>query len=115
MLPLAPGRFSTTNGWLSDSPSACARMRAKTSVPPPGDEGTTSFTGRAGQSWACAPKPRTNSAAKSKIRCMESSYLHVHSLRGASGDEILVARVLAPDGRIGFGFSSRLDATEARH
>jgi hypothetical protein len=46
---------------------------------------------------------------------MESSYIHVHSLRGASGDEILIARVLAPDGNIGLGFSFRLDATEARH
>ena len=46
---------------------------------------------------------------------MESSYIHVHAFRGASGREILVARVLAPDGRIGFGFSFRLDATEARH
>ena len=46
---------------------------------------------------------------------MESSYIHVHSIRGASGDEILIARVLAPDGKIGYGFSFRLDATEARH
>jgi len=46
---------------------------------------------------------------------MESSYIHVHALRGASGAEILIARVLAADGRIGLGFSFRLDATEARH
>jgi len=75
-----------------------------------------SLTGRDGQlSWACAQNPRTNSAPKSKIRFMESSYIHIHSIRGASGDEILIARVLAPDGRIGFGFSFRLDATAARH
>ena len=46
---------------------------------------------------------------------MESSYIHVHAIRGTSGAEILVARVLAADGRIGLGFSFRLDATEARH
>jgi hypothetical protein len=41
--------------------------------------------------------------------------VHVHSMRIATGEEVLVARVLAPDGRAGFGFSFRLDATEARH
>ena len=46
---------------------------------------------------------------------MESSYIHVHALRGASGAEILVARVLTPMGKTGLGFSFRLDATEARH
>src|SRR5258706_6530016 len=46
---------------------------------------------------------------------MESSYIHVHAIRGTSGAEILIARVLAANGRIGLGFSFRLDATEARH
>ena len=41
--------------------------------------------------------------------------VHVHSLRLATGEEALIARVVAPDGRIGYGFSFRLDATEARH
>lgn len=36
-------------------------------------------------------------------------------MRVAGGEEVLVARVLAEDGRIGYGFSFRLDATEARH
>ena len=36
-------------------------------------------------------------------------------MRLASGHEALVTRVLADDGRTGFGFSLRLDATEARH
>jgi hypothetical protein len=36
-------------------------------------------------------------------------------MRIASGEEILIARVVAGDGRVGFGFSFRLDATEARH
>jgi hypothetical protein len=36
-------------------------------------------------------------------------------MRLASGEEALVARVLTKDGKAGFGFSFRLDATEARH
>jgi len=35
-------------------------------------------------------------------------------MRLASGEEALVARVLLKDGKAGFGFSLRLDATEAR-
>ncbi len=44
-----------------------------------------------------------------------AAFIHVHSIRVATGDEVLVARVLAEDGRLGYGFSFRLDATEARH
>lgn len=36
-------------------------------------------------------------------------------MRLATGQEALVARVLTNDGKIGFGFSFRLDAAEARH
>ena len=36
-------------------------------------------------------------------------------MRIATGEEVLIARVFAPDGRTGYGFSFRLDATEARH
>lgn len=43
------------------------------------------------------------------------AFVHVQSMRLASGQEALVARVLAKDGKTGFGFSLRLDATEARH
>ena len=39
----------------------------------------------------------------------------MQSLRLATGEEALVARVLTSDGKTGFGFSMRLDATEARH
>lgn len=35
-------------------------------------------------------------------------------MRLASGQEVLVARVLTKDGKAGFGFSLRLDASEAR-
>ena len=36
-------------------------------------------------------------------------------MRLASGEEALVARVVGANGKAGFGFSFRLDATEARH
>jgi hypothetical protein len=39
----------------------------------------------------------------------------VQSLRLATGEEALVARVLTKEGKVGYGFSFRLDATEARH
>ncbi len=42
------------------------------------------------------------------------AHTHVHSLRVASGDEALVARVRAPDGSTGFGFTLNLDAGVAR-
>jgi hypothetical protein len=42
------------------------------------------------------------------------SFIHTQSMRLASGHEALVTRVVA-EGRTGFGFSLRLDATEARH
>lgn len=44
-----------------------------------------------------------------------SHHVHVHSMRLATGEEALIARVLTPEGRVGYGFSFRLDATEARH
>jgi hypothetical protein len=36
-------------------------------------------------------------------------------MRLATGEEALIARVIAPGGRVGYRFSFRLDATEARH
>ena len=36
-------------------------------------------------------------------------------MRLASGHEALVARVLTKEGKTGYGFSMRLDATDARH
>jgi hypothetical protein len=45
----------------------------------------------------------------------EAAFIHTQSMRLASGQEALVCRVLANDGRTGFGFSLQLDATEARH
>jgi hypothetical protein len=42
-------------------------------------------------------------------------FTHVQSMRLASGQEVLVARVLTTEDKAGFGFSLQLDATEARH
>jgi hypothetical protein len=36
-------------------------------------------------------------------------------MRLQTGQEALVARVLTKDGKVGYGFSFRLDAAEARH
>jgi hypothetical protein len=44
-----------------------------------------------------------------------SAFVHIHSVRLKTGDEILIARVISDSGEIGYGFSLRLDGTEARH
>lgn len=46
---------------------------------------------------------------------MKDAWVHTHSVRLASGEEALVTRVVAPDGRTGFGYSLTLDATASRH
>ena len=46
---------------------------------------------------------------------MGLAFMHVHSMRIASGEEALVARARTKEGKVGFGFSFRLDAAEARH
>ena len=56
MLPPAPDRFSTTTGCPSDLPRPSATTREMMSVVVPGPNGTTSFTGREGKSWAEAPE-----------------------------------------------------------
>lgn len=74
------------------------------------------FTGFEGHgSCASTAEEMTSASRDARIRFIRASYLHVHSLRLASGHEALVARALAKDGRIGYGFSMRLDAAEARH
>jgi hypothetical protein len=42
-------------------------------------------------------------------------FVHTHSVRLASGEEILVTRAVAEDGKVGFGYSLTLDATASRH
>jgi hypothetical protein len=44
-----------------------------------------------------------------------SLFIHTHSVRTAQGAEVLVTRAVAPDGRIGFGYSLTLDSTASRH
>jgi len=70
MLPPAPGLFSITTCWPHISESRAPRMRPIPSMPPPGVNGTTSFTTRLGQldgEGACAaavrPNARTGAAA----------------------------------------------------
>jgi hypothetical protein len=46
---------------------------------------------------------------------MRARRIHTHSFRLANGEEALVTRVLAEDGRIGYGFTLTLDATASRH
>jgi hypothetical protein len=41
--------------------------------------------------------------------------IHTRSIRLANGDEALVTRVVSDSGKIGYGFSVNLDATESRH
>src|SRR5436190_20622800 len=49
MLPVAPGRFSTTNCWASLSASAAATARVRRSVLMPAANGQITVTGRVGQ------------------------------------------------------------------
>ncbi|HWA37008.1 MAG TPA: hypothetical protein VG873_04025 [Burkholderiales bacterium] len=46
---------------------------------------------------------------------MKRPFVHTQSVRLASGEEALVTRAVAEDGRVGFGYSRTLDATAARH
>src|SRR2546425_4627339 len=89
-------------------------------MPPPGEDGTMKRTGFDGhESCACTPaemRTRMTAAAKARrIPFIRPSYIHTQSMRLVSGHEALVTRVLAEDGRSGFGFNLQLDATAARH
>jgi|KBSSwiStaDraftv2_1062776.scaffolds.fasta_scaffold4981373_1 hypothetical protein len=57
----------------------------------------------------------TKSASAVKILRMEASYIHLHSMRLATGEEALIAVVLTDAGTVGYGFDLKLDATAARH
>src|SRR5687768_2007124 len=63
MLPLAPGRFSTTTWTPRGSASFCASVRAMMSEPPPGGYVTTRRTGLAGKGCAPANGASVTSAA----------------------------------------------------
>src|SRR5690606_22482839 len=72
IFPAAPLRFSTTTDWPSSLLSCSARMRAETSVAPPGAKGATSVMGLAGHSCATAAPVNMHAAAASprKVRRM---------------------------------------------
>src|SRR5690606_13379602 len=69
MLPLAPGRFSTTTGWPS-LPGRCAdNWRAIRSIPVPGVNGTIRVMGRSGQAaWLAAAASDRVSAPRARMR-----------------------------------------------
>jgi hypothetical protein len=54
VLPLAPGRFSTTNGCPSLACRRSATMRVSTSGVDPALKGTNTVTPRWGHAWAAA-------------------------------------------------------------
>src|SRR5512141_2380544 len=64
MLPDAPGRFSTTNGWPKLLVRCSLSVRARMSVDPPGAHGTIIVTGLSGHAvCALATDVRTTAAA----------------------------------------------------
>src|SRR5258706_1392631 len=77
IMPFAPPRFSTTTA----CPSACvivgAISRARMSVPFPGGNGTTIFTGREGHccasAWPRIPRPARSIKPNCTDRCTLSS------------------------------------------
>src|SRR5690349_21413968 len=68
MLPLAPGRFSTTTDCPSRAASGSATTRALLSATPPGANGTMMRSGRAGQS--CAGSVALNRIPTSNARTL---------------------------------------------
>jgi hypothetical protein len=44
-----------------------------------------------------------------------AAQVHTHSIRLPGGDEVLVTRVRAGDGKVGYGYTLTLDATASRH
>jgi hypothetical protein len=54
MLPPAPARLSTTTGWPRSLLMYWPTTRARMSVVPPAENGTTIVIGLLGKAWACA-------------------------------------------------------------
>src|SRR5262249_2882012 len=67
LMPPPPGILSTITCLPITSVRYCARMRPSMSTGPPAAKGTTMVTGRAGQSWACAPAAAANAATASAV------------------------------------------------
>src|SRR5262245_55124071 len=66
-MPPPPGTLSTITCLPITSVRYCARIRPSTSTGPPAANGTTMVTGRAGQSWACAPAAAASAAIASAV------------------------------------------------
>src|SRR5258708_3646114 len=62
-LPDAPGRLSTTTGWPHISASLGPMVRARMSMPVPGENGTTILTGCVGHDCAWAADAASASSA----------------------------------------------------
>src|SRR5712691_5289124 len=79
MLPPAPSLFSTTTGWPRLAGRRSANRRAKTSLEPPGGNGTMKRIGRLGQvscarpAPACAPSTAA-SATKAHVRLFSMAF-----------------------------------------
>src|SRR3954451_12002249 len=72
--PPAPGRFSTTKFSFSCSVSFCATSRPSVSALPPGANGATILTGRAGYGCALATKLAASAANAKRMRFMQRFY-----------------------------------------
>jgi hydroxymethylglutaryl-CoA lyase len=88
--------------------------------------GHTGNVATASTARACSRPPSTASRssaasctaaspAAASTRLPRRASVHTHSVRLASGDEALVTRAVADDGKIGYGYSLTLDGTAARH
>jgi hypothetical protein len=64
MLPLAPGRFSTTTAEFHRSPSFCPSVRARMSMPVPGVNGTMILMGAPGIGLLRARQRRHRKASR---------------------------------------------------
>ncbi|MCY1508617.1 hypothetical protein D9M68_429320 [compost metagenome] len=79
-MPPVLARFSTTTDCPSDRPIAALRWRATTSVGPPGENGTTSVSGRVGKDCPKEGLHASNpmaSAATHLMACLLAMYLYV--------------------------------------
>src|SRR5258706_10740649 len=73
--PDAPGRLSTTTGCPHISASFGPTVRARMSMPVPGENGTTIFTGCVGQDCACAARHHASSPNASAFRIERIDFL----------------------------------------
>src|SRR4051812_14425292 len=118
MLPLAPGRFSTTTCWPSRCPSGSAITRALLSATPPGANGTMMRIAFAGQSCAKALMATNHRNTKIKRiyglcrRCLEQGDREGTQHVGQA--QLQVLRVVPLAGEHVLEFAQSLGQREAR-